>query len=179
MIKEPIKCNKTNKEAFIYYDEIRVWISQTWIRKLKMIKCFNVYIYTYHNGTFIREITHKVHSRINLDLDAPKDYEVKLTWDNLDDFYQMHGLECGFNIWELKKGRMVSFFLDGFPFKNFKDFKDVKEWKTPDLNITMKYMYKEYTPRISEVLEWYNTELALQWLKENGITNCGIGLKND
>lgn len=134
-----------------------------------MIKCYYLHIYTYHNDTLIKEITHKVHSRLNLDLNAPNDYSVKLNWENLHNFYQKHALECGFNIWNFNKGRRVAFFTDRFI--NTGDYKDVKEWKTSDLNITMKYVYKEYTPTINEVLNWSDVDLAAKWFAERGLTS--------
>ena len=76
-----------------------------------------------------------------------------------------------FNYWNLKKGRVISFFNGGFTDKNRRA---IKEWKK-ELNIVIKKEYKEFTPyNIEYVLKWYEIEKAIQYLKQQGIDRIWI-----
>ena len=91
---------------------------------------------TYHNDKFINctQCTLKADTK-------PNDETIELTWDNLAEYYTKNGLFVSFNIWNFKKGRLVSFFNDRH--LPFGDYADVKEWKTADLNIKIKVKYFE------------------------------------
>lgn len=97
---------------------------------------YNVIASTYHNDTFINY----TQGTLNTDI-QPTDETIELTWDNLSEFYQKSGCLVSFNIWNGKKGRRVSFFSDRF--LPIGDYADVKEWKTKDLNITIKIKFVE------------------------------------
>lgn len=128
-----------------------------------MIKFYHIIATTYHNNTDIGSHYYSIATDKEL---LPK--EVKLTWDNISEFYEFNGPYCKFNIWNFKKGRLVSFFSNKlFPIRG--DFADVKEWKHKDLNITISYEYKEYVPTLNEVFDWHDTNTAIQWLKEHEI----------
>ena len=124
-----------------------------------MLQFYRIRCTTYHNGEIIK-------SRNNGVMLTDKNVSTEtynFTWENLTDLYHEHGLECAFNIWNLKKGRKVSFFTDYF-FK--KNHYDVKEWKHPNLNITLIIEYTPFEPSISYVLDWHNAEAAFQYLEE-------------
>lgn len=97
---------------------------------------YSIITSTYHNGTFINYKQGIFYTDIQ-----PTDETIELTWDNLSEFYQKNGLIVSFNIWNCKKGRRVSFFSDRF--LPIGDYADVKEWKTKDLNITIKIKFVE------------------------------------
>lgn len=127
-----------------------------------MLQFYRIRHTTYHNGEIISSRNTAV---ILTDKDVSTEtYE--FTWENLEKLYQEHGFECSFNIWNFKKGRRISFFTNTF-FK--KNHRDVKEWKHPNLNITLVIEYTPFEPSISYVLDWHNAEAALQYLEERKI----------
>jgi len=123
---------------------------------------YNHYTTTYHNGV-------KVASKMcgtMLTEDIPENRTDELTWDNLDKYYYENSLALPFNVWNGKRGRLVSFF-NGSLFN--KDKRDIKEWKTP-LNITIKHEYKKKLGvSIDYVLKWYDVDKAIQYLNEHGL----------
>lgn len=127
-----------------------------------MLRFYHVYYTTYHNGIEIgKEYGYGCFDK------APVEEDIAITWDNLNEMYREHGLCFKFNIWNFKRGRVVSFFTDRL-FK--KDYRDVKEWKTSDLHITLTIRYKEDNPSIKRVMEYHDGEKAIQYLIERGLT---------
>ena len=127
-----------------------------------MLQFYRIRYTTYHNGEIIK-------SRSNAVILTEKDITTEtynFTWENLTELYHEHGLECAFNIWNFKKGRRVSFFTTHY-FK--KNHYDVKEWKHPNLNITLVVEYTPFEPSINYVLDWHNAEAAFQYLEERKI----------
>lgn len=122
------------------------------------MKFYYVYNTTYHNDTRIGTCISKI-----LVNEAPKAKTTILTWDNLEENYRKNGLLYKFNIWNCKKGRRVSFFLDTLFCE-----KDVKEWKE-ELNIRIETTYKEFSPCIADVLKWHDIENAIAYLNERGL----------
>jgi hypothetical protein len=96
----------------------------------------------------------------------PKDEKVQVTWDNLNDIRQKFGLALPFNIWNYKKGRVISFFNASL--FNRKTW-DIKEWKESDLDLCLQITYIKAHPCIDDILKWHNQEQAIQYLKERGI----------
>ena len=128
-----------------------------------MLNFYTVITRTYHNGEYIGA------SRGTTCLDyEPENKTIALTWDNLDDYYYNHGMAVKFNIWKMKKGRRVSFFVDDILPLN-KNKWDIKEWKT-DLNIEIRIEYRKDNLNINEVLRWHNGEQAIQYLVERGLS---------
>ena len=126
------------------------------------MKFYNCYVTTYHNGV---EITTKYYGTMLTD-DTPETKTDKLTWNNLNEYYYQNGLALPFNVWNCKKGRVVSFFNGSFFNKNKRD---IKEWKTP-LNITVTYKYIERLGvSIDYVLKWHDIDKAIQYLNEHGL----------
>ena len=122
------------------------------------MKFYYVYTTTYHNDTRIGTCIGKI-----LVNEVPKAKTTILTWDNLEENYRKNGLLYKFNIWNCKKGRRVSFFLDTLFCE-----KDVKEWKE-ELNIRIETTYKEFSPCIADVLKWHDIENAIAYLNERGL----------
>lgn len=122
------------------------------------MKFYYVYNTTYHNDTRIGTCISKI-----LVNEVPKAKTTILTWDNLEENYRKNGLSYKFNIWNCKKGRRVSFFLDTLFCE-----KDVKEWKE-ELNIRIETTYKEFSPCIADVLKWHDIENAIAYLNERGL----------
>lgn len=122
------------------------------------MKFYYVYNTTYHNDTRIGTCIGKI-----LVNEVPKEKTTILTWENLEENYRKNGLSYKFNIWNCKKGRRVSFFLDTLFCE-----KDVKEWKE-ELNIRIETTYKEFSPCIADVLKWHDIENAIAYLNERGL----------
>ena len=93
--------------------------------------------------------------------------ELIITWDNLDDFYQINGIFLPFNVWNFKRGRVISFFEGAFTNKNKHD---IKEWKEPtNLTVRLTYVKQRYVS-IEDALKWDNVDKAIQYLKEKGLS---------
>lgn len=85
-----------------------------------------------------------------------------ITWDNLNDYYFKYGALLPFNLWNRKKGRLISFWETSC--------RDIKEWKT-ELKLTVKEEYiLEKHINLKAVMEYYDAEKAIQYLKERGLT---------
>ena len=128
-----------------------------------MLKFYSIAYKTYNNGTYIDThyaTTLKEESEIKNDL-------VFINWDNLSEMYHKYNLSLPFNIWNFKKGRLVSFFVDN-PFK--KNFRDVKEWKTKlDITVKIEYIDVSNSMSIEDVLKWHDAEKAIQYLNERNL----------
>lgn len=123
---------------------------------------YKVCFTTYHNDEKINSIVGET-----LTEKKPNNYEISFTWDNLDNLMETYGLETSFNVWNLKKGRRISFFTDKF-FPN-KNTKDIKEWKEKELNIKLKVTYTLFSPSLEKVFKWHDSDKAIQYLKEKGL----------
>lgn len=133
-----------------------------------MLKFYHRYSKTFYNGELIGTCNG---GTTLADDKTIHNYEVALTWDNIEEKYQEYGGSCSFyfNLSETKKGLQIDWF--GTALKNFfkKNYRTIKQWKTPELNITTKIYYREFTPSLQVVLDWYDSEKASQYLKENNL----------
>ena len=101
------------------------------------MKYYTIYAETYHNGKLIGI---QCGGTCLTEKELPKEETFVLTWDNLSEMQQKLNCMCDFNIWNFKKGRMISF----FDCKMFdKNTWDIKEWKEEKLNIEIKVYNKE------------------------------------
>ncbi len=130
-----------------------------------MLKFYNVYYTTYHNGTKIG-ITNATILEEESNIERKKTYD--LTWDNLDNFYYNNTLKCSFTWHMTSKGRVVRFFVDKIILTG--NYAQVKEWKKP-LNITIVETACEITGLMSiqDVLAWHDSERAMQFLRERNL----------
>lgn len=132
---------------------------------MKFYRCITK---TYHNNTLIGTTATKA-----LFTDEPKSESYDVTWDNIEEMYQKFGCCVGFNWFEYRKGKIVDFFACGlFPKR---DERPAKQWKHPHLNVRIEVSYQEYSPPISEVLQWHDGEKAIQYLIERGWENVRKG----
>lgn len=124
-----------------------------------MLKYYYVYATTLRNNKVIsKRYLYKIIS------EERNNYSDNITWDNLENYYYNNGLNCPFTVYNLKKGRVISFF--DFKFKNRNTW-DIREWKHPNLNIIIKYEYKENTHySVDEILQYPNAEEAIAFLTQ-------------
>jgi hypothetical protein len=100
--------------------------------------------------------------------------KIVLTWDNLEEIYSIYGLFLPFNIWQFKKGRVITFFNS----ITTKHVKDIKEWKIKQLdNMYMTIEFKENIPSLQTILNWSDGEKAIQYLVEKGLSNINEIIK--
>jgi hypothetical protein len=100
--------------------------------------------------------------------------KIVLTWYNLEEIYSIYGLFLPFNIWQFKKGRVITFFNS----ITTKHVKDIKEWKIKQLdNMYMTIEFKENIPSLQTILNWSDGEKAIQYLVEKGLSNINEIIK--
>ena len=115
---------------------------------------------TYHNGKLVGaqngggRLTEK---------ELPAKEKFILTWENLSEMYNKLNLLCDFNIWNFKKGRIVSFFGHRLFDKNTWD---IKEWKE-GLNVEVKVYYLERNAT-AEDLKHFDAVQVKKYLDERG-----------
>lgn len=123
-----------------------------------MLKFYCVHYTTYYKG---KEVAHNT-ARSLCDESKIDNWRVKVTWDNLAELWeQIGGLGCGFTIWNMKRGRQLSL-------SNTWPWQEPKEWKHVDPQIEIECCWSECEVSIQDVMEWYDSEKAIQYLKERG-----------
>lgn len=134
-----------------------------------MLKFYRCYFETINKG----QIMYGDSSRVLInEKDKPQNETIQITWDNLKQVHMKYGISVGFNVWTRKKGRVISFFNGSLIFR--KDYeKDLKEWKDKELDLQLKVSVKECEVSIQDVLDWYDSEKAIQYLKERGLSVKG------
>ena len=134
-----------------------------------MLKFYRCYYETVNKGQMMYGDFERVLVDEN---DKPQNETIQITWDNLKQIHEKFGIYVGFNVWTWKKGRVISFFNGTFIFP--KDYeKDLKEWKDKELDLQLKVSFKECEVSILDVLNWYDSEKAIQYLKERGLSVQG------
>lgn len=101
-----------------------------------------------------------------------KEKTIPITWENLKEVYYNFGLELPFNIWDFKRGRVISFFEGCLTDKNRRD---IKEWKTPELNMKLVITYEVIPCSLNTILNYWNSEKAIQYLRERNLS-CPIDI---
>lgn len=96
--------------------------------------------------------------------ELPKDTIEYGSWDLLERTIKSNLLVLG------KKGKRIFGYVDAL-------FPIAREKKTPEIQITVIKRYKEVFPSISEILNFRNSQLSIQYLKERGLTLCPISGK--
>lgn len=130
-----------------------------------MLKFYCVHYTTYLKGQKVGWTT--LHTLCE-ESEAKKSFRKKVTWENLADVWEEFGRACGFSIWSRKRGRQISF-LDTWYWE------EPKEWKHADPQVEIECCWSERLMSIQEVLEWHDSEKAIQYLNER---NLKIGLTN-
>lgn len=101
-----------------------------------------------------------------------KEETIPITWENLEEVNYNYGLNLPFNIWDFKRGRIISFFEGGLTDKNRRD---IKEWKTPELNMKLVITYEVMPCSLNEILNYWDSEKAIQYLRERNLS-CPIDI---
>lgn len=122
-----------------------------------MLKFYCIHYTTYYKG---KEVAYNT-ARCLCDESKIDNYRVKVTWDNLMELWRkIGGLACGFAIWNMKRGRQLSF-------PNTWPWQEPKEWKHADPQVEIECYWSECKMSIQEVMEWYDSEKAMQYLEEH------------
>ena len=108
----------------------------------------------------------------NIDLYAPKicknypDTDViNINWDNAEREIYKLGLCLPFGITKRRKGLKLFFWNDMFT--------NIKQWRD-DLDIEIKTSWIEYKPTINELLNFYDSDKAIQYLVERGLNASSL-----
>ena len=101
-----------------------------------------------------------------------KEETTPITWKNIEEVYHDHGLSLAFNLWHFKRGRVISFFEGAFCDKNRHD---IKEWKTPELNMKLVITYEVMPCSLNDILNYWDSEKAIQYLRERNLS-CPIDI---
>lgn len=134
-----------------------------------MLEFYREKIFTYHNGEYIGGEL----GGLYLEDKKPQDRVVKLTWDNLLENFAKDGAWYRFGWYKRKKGLAIEFYLEDMSLNIIDIIRGkniVKQWKDPELNITIEYKYEKVNRSISEVLNYHDNEKALKYLVERGLT---------
>ena len=82
---------------------------------------------------------------------------IKINWDNAEEEIQKHDIWLPFGITKRRKGLKLFFWDDLFT--------SVKQWKE-DLDIEIKTSWREYKPTIKEIMDFKDSDKAIQYLVE-------------
>lgn len=125
-----------------------------------MLKFYYVHYTTYYKGKKVSQTTARAlceESKVN-------NFRKKVTWENLTDIWEeLGGQACGFTIWNMKKGRQLSFHSDTLPWQ------EPKEWKHTDPQVEIECRWSERQVSIQNVLDWHDAEKAVQYLNERNL----------
>ena len=131
-----------------------------------MLHYYRVLYTTYNNGVKVGNTSGSVIA----DENEIKEKTIPITWENLKEVYYNFGLELPFNIWDFKRGRVISFFEGCLTDKNRRD---IKEWKTPELNMKFVITYEVIPCSLNTILNYWDSEKAIQYLRERNLS-CPI-----
>lgn len=93
---------------------------------------------------------------------------IKITWENLNEFYMEYGFRAPFTIWNFKKARIIEFW-DWSLFCS-KEYRNISSKKYPVLPLTCKITYEEVNNlSIKDILEIAPAEKAIKYLAERGL----------
>lgn len=85
---------------------------------------------------------------------------IKINWNNVEQEIYKIGLNLPFGITKRRKG--LQLFFHDYLFKNF------KQWKE-DLDIEIKTSWREYKPSLKEIMNFKDSDKAIQYLVERGL----------
>lgn len=129
------------------------------------MKAFYGWIYTYYNNKCI-DISPK---GLRLDDEMPKNKEVHGSWDLLEEYFNK-GYTYGISLEKDRKGfRRFARWEDCLPIAN--------EKKQKDVDISFCFKYEEMQVSLQKILEYPNSEKAIKYLTERGLTVCPMSGK--
>lgn len=123
-----------------------------------MLKFYYVHYTTYYKG---REVGCST-ARALCEESKVKNFRKKVTWENLADIREELDCSYNFTIWNMKKGRQLSF-------DNTWPWQEPKEWKHPDPQVEIECRWVERQVSIQDILDWHDSERAKQYLNERNI----------
>ena len=133
-----------------------------------MLHYYRVLYTTYNNGVKVGNTS----GFTIADESEVKEETIPITWENLEEVYYDYGLKLPFNYYNSKRGRVISFFEGAFCDKNRRD---IKEWKTPELNMKLIITYEVMPCSLNDILNYWNSEKAIQYLRERNLS-CPIDI---
>ena len=133
-----------------------------------MLHYYRVLYTTYNNGVKVGNTS----GFVIADENEIKEKTIPITWENLKEVYYNFGLELPFNIWDFKRGRVISFFEGCLTDKNRRD---IKEWKTPVLNMKLIITYEVMPCSLNDIINYWDGEKAIQYLRERNLS-CPIDI---
>ena len=133
-----------------------------------MLHYYRVLFTTYNNEVKVGNTS----GFIIADENEIKEKTIPITWENLEEVYYNYGLSVPFNIWNFKRGRVISFFEGGLTDKNRRD---IKEWKTPELNMKLVITYEVCRCSLNDIINYWDSEKAIQYLRERNLS-CPIDI---
>lgn len=133
-----------------------------------MLHYYRVLSTTYNNGVSVG----KRYGSAIIDESEVKEETIPITWENLEEVYYDYGLKLPFNIWNFKRGRIISFFEGGLTDKNRRD---IKEWKTPELNMKLVITYEVMPCSLNDIINYWDSDKAIQYLRERNLS-CPIDI---
>lgn len=90
---------------------------------------------------------------------------IKINWDNAEEEIQKLDIWLPFGITKRRKG--LKLFFWNYLFTN------VKQWKE-DLDIEIKTSWREYKPTIKEIMDFKDSNKAIQYLVERGFNQSSL-----
>ena len=127
-----------------------------------MLKFYYIRYITYYKGREVGQST----ARILCEEFKVENFRKKVTWENLSDTWEELGCCCNFSIWNMKRGRQLSF-------DNTWPWQEPKEWKHADPRVEIECRWSERQVSIQDILEWPDSEKAMQYLNERKINIGG------
>ena len=123
-----------------------------------MLKFYYIHYTTYYKGREAGRCT----ARVLCEESQAENFRKKVTWENLSDIWEELGCCCNFSIWKMKRGRQLSF-------DNTWPWQEPKEWKHADPQVEIECHWSERQVSIQDILEWHDSEKAMQYLNERKI----------
>lgn len=133
-----------------------------------MLHYYRILFTTYNNGVKVNY----TYGHVIADESEIKEKTIPITWENLEEIYHNYGLSLPFNIWNFKRGRVISFFKGGLTDKNRRD---IKEWKTPTLDMKLVVTYEVWRCSLNTILNYWDSEKTIQYLCERNLS-CPIDI---
>ena len=133
-----------------------------------MLHYYRVLYTTYNNGVKVGYTS----GFTIADESEVKEETIPITWENLEEVYYNYGPNFPFNYWNFKRGRVISFLEGAFCDKNRRD---IHERKTPELNMKLVITYKVVPCSLNDILNYWDSEKAIQYLRERNLS-CPIDI---
>lgn len=125
-----------------------------------MLKAYQVICRTIINDECVR-------SDSGMTIREPSDTlnrSISITWENVEEKFLRNSWAIGFGLMLTRKGKII-YYNDA---KHFID-RTIKEWRTPNLDIQLIVEYKETKISMRELMQYYDADIAIQYMKERGL----------